>query len=542
MKISLKWRAALAGAIAIALVGGGAAAANAADGDILNPQSNGSAGSFYIWDGNTGEFADGDPARSYARNEGLIIAGSKTDVLAEIPVPAAAVAGGYDQVYRFVARSNELSGGTNTWRGYSSTFVAGPNGGLLTDDFQLDSKLQGNNGGVDTVFTEGGDWYVGLAFTKNNGVTPIVSIYRTIHVDAATDRWTVDPVETAAPVAAPVVTTQPTSVAVTAGADAVFTAAASGDPTVQWQSSTDGTSWSNVSGATNATLTVASVTVAQSLTKFRAVFTNASGSVTTNEVQLTVTAPVTEPTDATDAGTKQTLAAPVDGVVTLTGVPAGTYTAYAWSTPVNLGSVVVPASGIATITVPSALQDGNAHTIALLQADNTVVAWGNVVVPAPEFALETETPLTAEVTVSGKFALEGVRTAPLPLGTAKRGATTAPVALGAFTVTDDRNDLKGWTLNATVADFTNAAGESIPGSALGLAAKKVGDAVDGVTTRSAAKVAGDEWASTLVAEGAAGSTTLEDGTQFDADLTFKAPKTAKKGTYTSTLTLTLASK
>ncbi len=74
----------------------------------------------------------------------------------------------------------------------------------------------------------------------------------------------------------------------------------------------------------------------------------------------------------------------------------------------NLGSVVVPASGIATITVPSALQDGNAHTIALLQADNTVVAWGNVVVPAPEFALETETPLTAEVTVSGKFALEGV--------------------------------------------------------------------------------------------------------------------------------------
>ena len=55
-------------------------------------------------------------------------------------------------------------------------------------------------------------------------------------------------------------------------------------------------------------------------------------------------------------------------------------------------------------------------------------------------------------------------------------------------------------------------------------------------------MAGEAWTSTLVAEGAANSNTVEAGTQFDADLTFKAPEKAKKGTYTSTLTLTLASK
>jgi hypothetical protein len=200
MNISMKWRAAVAGVIAIALVGAGAVSANAAEGDIVNPQPNGSIGSFYIWDGTTGALADGDPARVYARNAGLIIAGSSTDVLAEIPVPAAAA--GFTQVYRFVAKSTELTGGTNTWRAYSPTFASGPAGGLLTDDFQLDSKLAGNNGGIDTVFTEGGDWYVGVAFTTNSGVTPLASVYRTIHVDAATDTWTADAVTVEGPPAA----------------------------------------------------------------------------------------------------------------------------------------------------------------------------------------------------------------------------------------------------------------------------------------------------------------------------------------------------
>lgn len=544
MNISKKWSAAAAGLLSIALVGGGALSATAAPGDpIKNPQSNGSHGSFYLFDENA-ELAEA-PGKVIDRAQFLFAASDNVDYNAEVDPDDYATAGSWDTVYKFIAKPSELNGGTGSWRAYALDAAAGPNGGVLQPNLTLGDLTSGNNGGIDSVFAADGEWLVGLAFTTNAGVTPVGMVYRTVVIDGDTDTYTYAPIEYEVNSnVAPAVTTQPTSVSATAGADAVFTAAASGSPapSVKWQSSTDGTTYADVAGATSATLTVPAVTLAQSGTQYRAVFTNSAGSVTTNAVQLTVSAAIVEPTDAADAATKKSIATPVDGSVTITGVPAGTYTAYAWSTPTNLGSVVVPSSGIATIPVPAGLQDGAAHTFALLQANNEIVAWGNVVVPAPEFPLSGTTPLTADVTVSGKFALECVDAGPIALGTAKRGATTAPVALGVFTVTDDRDDLKGWTLNSTVAAFTNAASETIPGTALGLAPKKVGDTVAGISTRATPKVAGDEWASTLVAEGAVGSYTPETGTQFDADLTFKAPANAKKGTYTSTLTLTLASK
>ncbi len=65
---------------------------------------------------------------------------------------------------------------------------------------------------------------------------------------------------------APAITTQPTSQSVNIGGLLAFTAAASGNPTptVQWQLSTNGGgSWSNINGATSATLTFNSVTASQ---------------------------------------------------------------------------------------------------------------------------------------------------------------------------------------------------------------------------------------------------------------------------------------
>ena len=553
MNISKKWQVATAAAIAIALVGGGSTAANAAPGDIINPQPAGSAqegskGGFYLYDGNTGEFADGNPARVYTRDEGLISSASATDVLGEInpaatrPVTGAAT---FTGVYRFLAAKNtaDVVGGTNTWNSYAVDAASGPNGGTLTADFALDAINNGPGGIADDIAAGGSYWY-GVAYTINNGVTVVGAVYREINITAGSGNYTVSPwaVETGPTELAPAITANPVSdLGVHVGDVKTLTADATGTPTpdVQWESSSDGTTFGPVAGATSKTLTVP--TTVTGTTHYRAKFTNTVDSATTTAAQVTVTAAITEPTSPANDATKQTIVAPVDGTVTLTGVAAGTYTAYAWSTPINLGTVVVPASGIATIPVPAALQDGAAHTFALLQADNSVVAWGNVLVPAPEFPLTDTTQLSADVIVSGKFALEGVNAGPIPLGTAKRGATTAAVPLGAFTVTDDRDDLKGWTLNAAVAEFANATGATIPGTALGLAPKKVGTPVAGISTL-APKVAGDTWTSTLVAEGIAGSYTPELGTQFDADLTFKAPANAKKGTYTSTLTLTLASK
>ena len=89
---------------------------------------------------------------------------------------------------------------------------------------------------------------------------------------------------------APTVSTHPSNTTVTAGATASFTAAASGSPTptVQWQENTG--SWSNISGQTTTTLSLGVVGTPDNGRQFRAVFTNSSGSATTNTATLTVNA------------------------------------------------------------------------------------------------------------------------------------------------------------------------------------------------------------------------------------------------------------
>jgi photosystem II stability/assembly factor-like uncharacterized protein len=89
----------------------------------------------------------------------------------------------------------------------------------------------------------------------------------------------------------PTVTTSPQSQTVSLGQTVTFTAAADGSPTptVQWQLSTNGgATWNNISGATNTTLTLNSVQVAQNGSEYRAVFTNAAGTATTSAATLTV--------------------------------------------------------------------------------------------------------------------------------------------------------------------------------------------------------------------------------------------------------------
>ena len=79
-------------------------------------------------------------------------------------------------------------------------------------------------------------------------------------------------------VVSPTVTTQPVSQTECAGANASFTSAASGTPapTVQWQESPNGTTWSNITGATSPTLSFATST-ADNNKQYRAVWTNSVG-------------------------------------------------------------------------------------------------------------------------------------------------------------------------------------------------------------------------------------------------------------------------
>lgn len=89
---------------------------------------------------------------------------------------------------------------------------------------------------------------------------------------------------------APTITTQPESQTVTEGQTATFTAAASGNPvpTVQWQVSTNGRKWSDISGATSTSYSFVAQ-LSDNGKRYRAVFTNSAGSATSNAATLSVT-------------------------------------------------------------------------------------------------------------------------------------------------------------------------------------------------------------------------------------------------------------
>ncbi|GAA2184590.1 hypothetical protein GCM10009785_33110 [Brooklawnia cerclae] len=428
----------------------------------------------------------------------------------------------------------------SAWQAYADTVIISAPGILAPNltPIQFPYGTPGQAG----LRSAGGTYSIGIAVRDRLGSVPgntvLAAYYTTISVDAGTGNYKFATPTVPVP-QAPVVTQQPANVSVDLGATATFTAAATDATEVKWQSSSDGTTWADVNGATSATLTVANVTAAQNGTQYHAVFTNASGSVTTDAATLTVTGPV-EP-QAGDPN-EVTIPAPAEGATSIT-VPAGaanankTFTVWAWSDRTNLGQVTTDADGNATVDV-SSLGVGE-HTIALAESDFSIKAWGAVTLAS---LTTTKTDLAVDVTTSNKFELQGVASS-ADLGQVQRGQTSAPVALGAFTVVDDRALLPGWTLTTAVDDFTNASADNdvVSKSALGLAPAAVSDLPVGVSLGTAQTAGSGEYPA-LFAQGAEDSSTLEAGTQLNADLSFAAPASAKAGTYSSTLTLSLVSK
>jgi hypothetical protein len=119
--------------------------------------------------------------------------------------------------------------------------------------------------------------------------------------------------------AAPSVLTNPASQTVVSGNSVTFSASASGypTPTVQWQQSTNGTTYTNIPGAAGLTYTISAVTASQNGYRYRAVFTNHAGSATTSSATLTVQyapAVTTNPKSTTvNAGQTATLTAAASG-------------------------------------------------------------------------------------------------------------------------------------------------------------------------------------------------------------------------------------
>ena len=89
----------------------------------------------------------------------------------------------------------------------------------------------------------------------------------------------------------PSITSQPADLGVSVGATANFAVTATGTTlNYRWQRSTDGLVWTDIPGATTATLGLVAVTLADSGAKVRVVVSNSADSVTSRAATLTVTA------------------------------------------------------------------------------------------------------------------------------------------------------------------------------------------------------------------------------------------------------------
>src|SRR6266478_474907 len=164
---------------------------------------------------------------------------------------------------------------------------------------------------------------------------------------------------------APTITTQPGNQTVTAGQTATFTAAATGSPTptVQWQVSTSGGAFSNVSGAISTTLSFTTAS-SQNGYQYQAVFTNSAGSATTTAATLTVNSPtlpmiMTQPANQiVSAGQTATFMAAA------TGSPTPTVQ---WQVSANNGASfsILPGATSATLSFTTALSQNGYQYQAL---------------------------------------------------------------------------------------------------------------------------------------------------------------------------------
>jgi hypothetical protein len=171
----------------------------------------------------------------------------------------------------------------------------------------------------------------------------------------------------------PQVEQQPADAVLVAGTSASFTASASGfpTPTVQWQVSTDaGASWSNISGASAPTYTLSNAAAADNGNRYRAVFTNAAGTATSDAATLTVEEiPQIEqqPADAVlVAGMSASFTASASGIPTPTVQwQVSTDAGASWS---NISGATAPTY---TVSNAAAADNGNQYRAVFANAAGT---------------------------------------------------------------------------------------------------------------------------------------------------------------------------
>jgi Tol biopolymer transport system component len=194
---------------------------------------------------------------------------------------------------------------------------------------------------------------------------------------------------------APGISVHPTGQTITAGQDASFSVTAGGTTlSYQWQRSTDGgANFADIAGATNATLTLTAVPLADNGHRFHVVVSNSAGSVTSSAALLTVNAAPSTPAFTTHPGGTSVLTPDTATfTVAVTGNPGPTLQ---WQLSTNAGGSFADIAGAtaSSYTTPatSAGDNGNQYRVIASNASGSAtsnVATLTVAVPAaPGFIL-----------------------------------------------------------------------------------------------------------------------------------------------------------
>jgi hypothetical protein len=386
---------------AIALVAGSASAVS---------QTNGSAAWVSVYDTNAALTTN---STNFAWAADAYASASSTDVVAAFTCPATSTG-----AFTFIsAPGDEAKPGS--WK------ASAPLGGLTITTASLTPSLQ-VNGAAGAVKTAGGDYSLGIACTKNDGVTAVAAggFYRSISVTAGTGVWHTTDTEAFNNFR---FTTSPVSQTVATGANATFTSVTAGEPagsSIKWQSLVSGGSWTDIAGATLADLTITNAQEVNSGVSYRAVASNGSATITSAEAVLTVSS------QTGTVGLNATVVNAKDGTLSL---------AVSNSAPVAFGAATLVGNfSTSTGTLPTIVVDDkrvNGRQGWDLSADVSDFAYLSNTISKTQLGLvPTVVPGTASGTSAGATLVAGSAAYPAVIASGLADSTVGTTSLnGALT-------------------------------------------------------------------------------------------------------------
>ena len=331
---------------------------------------------------------------------------------------------------------------------------------------------------------------------------------------------------------APSITTQPTSVTVTAGASASFTVAASGTAplTYQWQKGGNA-----ISGATTTTYTIAATQSSDAGT-YTCVVSNSAGSATSNNATLTVNTPVAPSIATQPASVTVTAGGSASFTVAATGTAP---LSYQWSK----GGATISGATASTYTIATTqASDAGSYTCTISNSVGSVVtnaATVTVTNPVTAPAITTQ-PTSASVLVgaNASFTVAASGSTPLNYQWYKGVSTIAGATAATYTITNVQLANAGTYLCVV----SNSAGSATSnGATLTVTAPAVAPVVTQQPT-SASATTGGSATFTVVASGTApltyqwakGGATISGATS--ATLTLTNVQLSDAGNYSCTVT------